>query len=106
MRRYFQLLTLISSILITGCTSGEPQVSPQELVKLGCADFISPKGLSYFTQAADLDERFRELAKSTSAIQTFISSTRGGVTTLDAVTLSVLKVQAYDDLATINSYCQ
>jgi len=98
-----QALFLLLLVLLTSCSSGEPEVSANELVELGCNEYTTPKGLNYFTQAADLDEKYRELAKSSSALQLFLGNKE--IKNLDAGTRGALGIQAYDDLATINSYC-
>jgi len=103
MRIRFQAPLLVVFIFLTGCSPGEPEVSANELVELGCKEYATPKGLDYFTQAADLDEKYRELAKSSSALQLFLGNK--GIKNLDAGTRGALGIQAYDDLATINSYC-
>jgi len=103
MRKLLKSSTLLALVLLSSCSTGEPEISAEELVNLGCANYSTPTGLDYFTQAANIDEKYRELANSSSALQLFLSNK--GLKNLDAGTRGALGVQAFDDLATIKSFC-
>ena len=77
--------------------------SAEELVALGCKDFMSPEGLDYLQRAADLDPEYRRLAVSVSSLQTNKTLIDSG--NLDATVKKVIALKMMEDLSVQNAYC-
>ena len=90
-------------LIASGCSITNSGQSAEELVVLGCKDFMSPEGLDYLQQAANLDPEYRQLAVSVSSLQTSKTLIDGG--NLDANTKKVIALKMIEDLAVANAYC-
>jgi hypothetical protein len=91
--------------MITGCSSQLDPVSAEELVAEGCKDYRSTAALSMFSEAADIDEKYRNLAQNVSSLQTSMSLIENkSITDLQIKRTLALKV--LDNLSTINSFCR
>jgi len=102
----FQLWSLmISLILITGCSSRLDPVSAEELVAEGCKDYRSAAALSMFSEAADIDEKYRNLAQNVSSLQTSMSLIENKSIT-DNQIKRALALKVLDNLSTIKSFCR
>ena len=92
-------------MMITGCSSQLDPVSAEELVAEGCKDYRSTAALSMFSEAADIDEKYRNLAQNVSSLQTSMSLIENkSITDLQIKRTLALKV--LDNLSTINSFCR
>ena len=103
MNRSMLFLTPLVFFTMTGCAASEPELSAKDLVKLGCEDYQSDKGLRYFEQAADLDSQYRALSQSVNAIQINLILIKSDKLGSDFKKSLALKSLA--DLAVINSFC-
>jgi len=97
---------ILITITISGC--GESNQSPpaptaEELVTAGCKDYNSKAALQKFSTAAELDEKFRMLAVSASALQNALVTLKSE--NLDPKVGQQLALQSLQDLAVIQSFC-
>ena len=100
-----KLIVILSLILITGCSSQVDPVSADELVAEGCKDYRSAAALSKFSEAADIDEKYRNLAQNVSSLQTSLSLLENKSIT-DKQIQRVLALKVLDNLSIINSFCR
>lgn len=105
MKRTLFFLAVVSSIMITGCSSQVDPVSADELVAEGCKDYRSAAALSKFSEAADIDEKYRNLAQNVSSLQTSLSLLENKSIT-DKQIQRVLALKVLDNLSIINSFCR
>lgn len=98
-------MVLLPLILITGCSSQVDPVSADELVAEGCKDYRSAAALSKFSEAADIDEKYRNLAQNVSSLQTSLSLLENKSIT-DKQIQRVLALKVLDNLSIINSFCR
>jgi uncharacterized protein YlxW (UPF0749 family) len=91
--------------MITGCSSQLDPVSAEELVAEGCKDYRSTAALSMFSEAADIDEKYRNLAQNVSSLQTSMSLIENKSIT-DNQIKRALALKVLDNLSTINSFCR
>jgi len=92
-------------MMITGCSSQLDPVSAEELVAEGCKDYRSTAALSMFSEAADIDEKYRNLAQNVSSLQTSMSLIENKSIT-DNQIKRTLALKVLDNLSTINSFCR
>jgi hypothetical protein len=92
-------------MMITGCSSQLDPVSAEELVAEGCKDYRSTAALSMFSEAADIDEKYRNLAQNVSSLQTSMSLIENKSIT-DNQIKRALALKVLDNLSTINSFCR
>jgi uncharacterized protein YlxW (UPF0749 family) len=102
LKRFIVILPLI---LITGCSSQVDPISAEELVAEGCKDYRSAAALSKFSEAADIDEKYRNLAQNVSSLQTSMSLIENKSIT-DNQIKRTLALKVLDNLSTINSFCR
>ncbi len=102
LKRFILILPLI---LVTGCSSQPAPVSAEELVTQGCKDYRSTAALSKFSEAADLDEKYRNLAQNVSSLQTSMSLIENKSIT-DNQIKKALALKVLDNLSVINSFCR
>ena len=100
-----KLIVILPLILITGCSSQVDPVSAEELVAEGCKDYRSAAALSKFSEAADIDEKYRNLAQNVSSLQTSLSLLENKSIT-DKQIQRVLALKVLDNLSIINSFCR
>jgi hypothetical protein len=105
MKKTLLFLAVVSSIMITGCSSQVDPVSADELVAEGCKDYRSAAALSKFSEAADIDEKYRNLAQNVSSLQTSLSLLENKSIT-DKQIQRVLALKVLDNLSIINSFCR
>lgn len=70
----------------------------------GCEDYQSAEGLDYFRQAANIDEKYKGLVQSISALQVNLKLIEN-----DSVAAEVkrtIALRMIEDLATKNSFCR
>ncbi len=91
-------------MMITGCSSQLDPVSAEELVAEGCKDYRSTAALSMFSEAADIDEKYRNLAQNVSSLQTSMSLIENKSIT-DNQIKRALALKVLDNLSTIKSFC-
>ena len=94
----------ISIGFLSGCTASEPEATAEELVESGCAKYQSAEGLEYFRKAADIDEKYRGLVQSVSALQINLKLIES-----DSVATEVkrtIALRMIEDLAIKNSFCR
>ena len=99
-------LIILITILISGCSKGDQSPAAptaEELVTAGCKDYKSKAALQKFSAAAELDEKFRMLAVSTSTLQNNLVTLRSE--NLDRKVGQQLALQTLQDLAVIQSFC-
>jgi len=104
-RRSRLLLALVTTIMLSGCSSQVDPVSAEELVAEGCKDYRSAAALSKFSEAADIDEKYRNLAQNVSSLQTSLSLLENKSIT-DNQIQRVLALKVIDNLSIINSFCR
>ncbi len=102
LKRFFLVLSLI---LITGCSTQPDPISAEELVAEGCKDYRSTAALNKFSEAADIDEKYRNLAQNVSSLQTSLSFLENKSIT-DKQTQRILALKVLDNLSIINSFCR
>ena len=105
MKKTLLFLAVVSSIMITGCSSQVDPVSADELVAEGCKDYRSAAALSKFSEAADIDEKYRNLAQNVSSLQTSLLLLENKSIT-DKQIQMVLALKVLDNLSIINSFCR
>ena len=91
--------------MLTGCSSQLEQLFAEELVSEGCKDYRSAGALSKFSEAADIDEKYRNLAQNVSSLQTSMSLIENKSIT-DNQIKRALALKVLDNLSIINSYCR
>ena len=103
LKKYFSLCVII---LLTSCSNTVNQISAEELVAQGCADYKrapqSPEASIKFRKAANIDEKYRVLVQSVSSIQTFLIISKS---ISDEQSLRALGITALNDYTTIKSFC-
>lgn len=101
-----RLLILASVLLLSGCANSPEQESADSLVRRGCqsaSDSNYSRNISLFTQAANLDEKYRELVRATVNVrESFELLDRGN---LDPTFKQGLLLKIVDNNAVIASYC-
>ncbi len=100
-----QLIFLAVSIgFLSGCSANEPKVTAEELIESGCANYQSAEGLEYFRQAANIDEKYRGLVQSVSALQINLKLIENDSVAAEVKRTIALKM--IEDLAIKNSFCR
>ena len=104
MKSGFFICLAISVGFLSGCTVSEPKASAEELVESGCADYQNAEGLEYFRQAANIDEKYRGLVQSVSALQINLKLIESDSLATEFKRAIALKM--IEDLAIKNSFCR
>ena len=104
MKLVLSVCLAISFVFLSGCTLSEPEATAEELVESGCADYQSAEGLEYFRQAANIDEKYRGLVQSVSALQINLKLIENDNVAAEVKRTIALKM--IEDLAIKNSFCR
>ena len=94
----------VSIVFLSGCSANEAKVTAEELVESGCANYQSTEGLEYFRQAANIDEKYRGLVQSVSALQINLKLIENDSVAVEVKRTIALKM--IEDLAVKNSFCR